>query len=51
MQQGGIIDVEMFIDVSNVQLVCKSCGKPTRIGHRIEGDQKIRICRKCEAAL
>ena len=51
LQQGGIIDVEMFIDVSNVQLVCKSCGKPTRIGHRIEGDQKIRICRKCEAAL
>jgi large subunit ribosomal protein L24 len=51
LQQGGIIDVEMFIDVSNVQLVCKSCGKPTRIGHRIEGDQKIRFCRKCEAAL
>src|SRR5471032_1930719 len=51
LQQGGIINVEMFIDVSNVQLVCKSCGKPTRIGHRIEGDQKIRFCRKCEAAL
>ena len=27
-----------YIDVSNVQLVCKCCGKPTRIGHRIEGD-------------
>jgi large subunit ribosomal protein L24 len=51
LQQGGIIDVEMYVDVSNVQLVCKSCGQPTRIGHRIEGDKKIRICRKCEAAL
>jgi len=51
LQQGGIIDVEMFIDVSNVQVVCKTCGQPTRIGHRIEGDRKIRICRKCEAAL
>src|SRR5712691_12249942 len=47
LQQGGIIDVEMFVDVSNVQIVCKSCGKPTRVGHRVEGDKKLRICRKC----
>ena len=52
IQQGGIIDVEMFIDVSNVQPVCGSCGKPTRVGHRIEADgTKVRICRKCEAEL
>jgi ribosomal protein L24, bacterial/organelle len=51
LQQGGIIDVEMFVDVSNVQIVCKACGKPTRIGHRIEDGKKIRFCRKCEAAL
>jgi large subunit ribosomal protein L24 len=47
LQQGGIIDVETYIDISNVQIVCKSCGKPTRVGHRIEGDTKVRICRKC----
>jgi large subunit ribosomal protein L24 len=47
LQQGGIIDVEMFVDISNVQVVCGSCGEPTRIGHRIEGDTKVRICRKC----
>jgi large subunit ribosomal protein L24 len=52
IQQGGIIDVEMFIDISNVQPVCKSCGQPTRVGHRIEPDgTKTRICRKCEAEL
>jgi large subunit ribosomal protein L24 len=52
IQQGGIIDVEMFIDISNVQPVCGSCGKPTRVGHRIEADgTKVRICRKCEAEL
>ena len=28
----------MFIDISNVQLVCKSCGQATRVGHRIDGD-------------
>jgi large subunit ribosomal protein L24 len=48
LQQGGIIDTELFIDISNVQVVCKSCGKPTRVGHRVERDgTKMRICRKC----
>ena len=51
LQQGGIIDIEMFIDISNVAIVCKSCGQATRVGHRIEGDEKVRICRKCEAEL
>jgi large subunit ribosomal protein L24 len=51
LQQGGIIDAENFIDISNVQIVCKSCGKPTRVGHHVVGDTKVRICRKCEAEL
>ena len=51
LQQGGIIDAEMFIDISNVQIVCGSCGRPTRVGHRMEGDVKVRICRHCEAEL
>jgi large subunit ribosomal protein L24 len=50
-QQGGIIDVELFVDISNVQVVCRSCGQPTRVGYRIDGDDKVRICRKCEAEL
>ena len=37
LQQGGIIDAEMFIDISNVQIVCKSCGKASRVGHRVGG--------------
>jgi len=51
LQQGGIIDAEMFIDISNVQIVCRSCGRPTRVGHRVEDGVKVRICRKCEAEL
>src|ERR687898_1984897 len=48
LQQGGIIDTEQLIDISNVQPVCRSCGKPTRVGHRIEDDgTRVRICRKC----
>jgi large subunit ribosomal protein L24 len=51
LQQGGIVDAEMFVDISNVQIVCPSCGQPTRVGHRVDGDRKVRICRKCEAEL
>jgi large subunit ribosomal protein L24 len=51
LQQGGIIDTELFIDISNVQIVCKACGEVTRVGHRVDGDAKIRICRKCGAPL
>jgi large subunit ribosomal protein L24 len=50
-QPGGIIEKDMPIDVSNVAIVCKSCGKPTRVGYRFDGDEKVRICRKCEADL
>ena len=51
LQQGGIIDAEMFVDISNVQVVCTACGKATRLGHRVEGDRKVRFCRKCETEL
>jgi large subunit ribosomal protein L24 len=52
LQQGGIIDTELFIDISNVQIVCGSCGQPTRVGHVAQGDgSKVRICRKCGAEL
>jgi large subunit ribosomal protein L24 len=50
-QQGGIIDVEQFIDISNVAVVCKTCGQATRVGHRVEDGKNVRVCRKCEADL
>ena len=47
-QQGGIIDKDMPIQVSNVALVCPSCGKPTRVGYTIDkSGQKARVCKKC----
>lgn len=51
VRQGGIMEKELFIDLSNVQIVCRSCGRPTRVGHRVEDGQRVRICRRCEAAL
>ena len=49
-QQGGIVEQEAAIDVSNVMLVCPSCGKPTRVGHGKDAEgKKTRICKKCGA--
>jgi large subunit ribosomal protein L24 len=51
-QQGGIIDVEQFVDISNVAVVCKSCGQPTRVGNRIDDQgKKVRVCKRCGADL
>ena len=46
--QAGIIDKDMPLDASNVALICRTCGKATRIGYRFEASgAKVRICRKC----
>jgi large subunit ribosomal protein L24 len=45
--QGGIIDKDMPIDISNVMIVCPSCGA-TRISARFDADgHKRRVCAKC----
>ena len=48
--RGGIIEIEAPIALSNVMIVCRKCG-PTRIGYKIDGETKRRICRKCGEAL
>jgi large subunit ribosomal protein L24 len=45
--QGGIIDKDMPIDISNVALVCPSCDRATRVGYRVDEDAKHRVCKKC----
>ncbi|MDO8494993.1 MAG: 50S ribosomal protein L24 [bacterium] len=50
-QKGQIISVERPVNISSVQLICKSCGKPTRVGFKVDGDKKERICRKCSATI
>ena len=44
--QGGIIKQEAPIHVSNRNLIDPKSGKPTRVGHRMEGDKKIRYAKK-----
>jgi len=46
--QGGIVEKESPIQLSNLMLVCNKCAEPTRIGMRIlEDGSKVRICKKC----
>jgi len=50
--QGGFITKEAPLHVSNVMLICPSCGQPTRVGKKfLESGQKVRVCRKCEASI
>jgi large subunit ribosomal protein L24 len=46
--QGGIIEKEAPLNISDVMIVCNKCAEPTRIGKRIlEDGSKIRVCKKC----
>ena len=44
--QGGIAEVEAPLNISNVAIVCKKCSA-SKIGYKMDGDKKIRVCRKC----
>lgn len=47
--QGGIIEKEAPLHISNVMLICPKCGKPTRIGNTVLSDgKKARACKKCK---
>ena len=48
-QKGQIISKERAVSASSVALICKSCGKQTRIGYSVDGATKLRICKKCKA--
>lgn len=50
-EKSGIEKIEAPIDASNVQIICPVCGKATRVAHKIEGDNKQRVCKKCGASL
>ncbi|HWP80084.1 MAG TPA: 50S ribosomal protein L24 [Terriglobales bacterium] len=48
---GGIIKAEGAMYASKVMLYCTKCNKPTRVGHKITGDKKERVCKHCGATL
>ncbi|HDR06609.1 MAG TPA: 50S ribosomal protein L24 [Candidatus Coatesbacteria bacterium] len=47
--QGGIIQIEAPIRISNLMLVCPKCGEPSRVGVRRVDGKRMRVCKKCDA--
>lgn len=51
-RQGGILDKEAPIAISNLMLVCSKCTDPTRVGYKtLDDDRKVRFCKKCGEVL
>lgn len=48
---GGIIDLHMPVDASNVLIICPRCNKTTRVGYKLTEKSKLRICKKCKETL
>lgn len=46
-EKGQIVEIPAPLNVSDVKLICSKCGKPTRVGYKMEGKKKYRICKKC----
>ena len=46
--QGGIVEKEAPVHLSNVMIVCSKCAEPSRVGKRkLEDGTKVRVCKKC----
>ncbi|HKZ45923.1 MAG TPA: 50S ribosomal protein L24 [Thermodesulfobacteriota bacterium] len=51
-KQGGIIEKEAPLAVSNVMLICDKCKGPVRVGRKVLDDgKKVRYCKKCGEVL
>lgn len=51
-RQGGIVEKEGAVNISNVMLLCPKCKLPTKVGTRLlEDSSKVRICKKCDEIL
>ena len=48
--QGGILEKEGSLSYSNVLLLCPKCNRGVRVGRKISGEKKLRICKKCRDA-
>ncbi len=49
-EKSELVKVEGTIDISNVNVVCPTCGKPVRVKHAIVDGKKVRVC-SCGAVL
>jgi large subunit ribosomal protein L24 len=48
-EKGQTVNVPRPFTASKAMLICNDCKKPTRLGYRMEGDKKVRYCKKCKS--
>lgn len=46
-EKGQVIEKQNPFAASRVRLVCPACAKPVRSGQKVQGQAKVRVCRKC----
>jgi len=46
-EKGGIIEQPMPLSLGKVMVVCPHCGKATRVGTRVDEENKERVCKRC----
>lgn len=50
--KGGVVEREASIHMSNLQVVCPDCGRPTRVGiSKLADGKRVRVCKKCEGTI
>ncbi len=50
-EKGQVIQIAYPLTASKVMINCRHCGKPTRVGYRVDAKQKVRICRRCKTEI
>lgn len=51
MPQGGVVEMPRPLATGKVMLICPKCKSITRVGYKVEKNNKVRICKKCKSAL
>lgn len=48
-EKGQRVEIPAPLDTSKVMVVCPKCGKPSRLGYKIDGKERVRVCKRCRA--
>lgn len=50
-EKGEIVSVPRPLRISNIALACSRCSRGVRVGSRVEGEKKVRFCKRCKGIL
>ncbi len=48
-EKGQVVKIPTPLDISNTKFICPKCKKAARLGYKIVGDKKFRVCKKCKS--